>query len=51
MEGDRAVTCPVEIGERNGLEAEVLGGITAGERIVVYPSEAIAEGVKVTSRS
>jgi HlyD family secretion protein len=51
VEGDRAVTCPVEIGERNGLEAEVLGGITAGERIVVYPSEAIAEGVRVTSRS
>jgi HlyD family secretion protein len=51
VEEGRAVRRLVEIGQRNGLEAEVLGGLTAGERIVVYPSEAIADGVKVTPRS
>jgi HlyD family secretion protein len=51
IEGDRAVLQIVEIGQRNGLEAEVLKGLSAGDRIVVYPSEAIGDGVEVTPRS
>ena len=51
VENDKAVRCPVEVGQRNGLEAEVLGGLNPGERIVVYPSEAVSDGVKVTARS
>jgi len=50
VEEDRAVRQLVDIGERTGLEAQVLEGLTAGERIVVYPSEAIADGVQVTPR-
>jgi HlyD family secretion protein len=42
---------PVEIGERNGLEAEVRSGLEAGEQIVVYPSDAIRDGVKLIARS
>ena len=45
-----AVRTPVEIGQRSGLEAEVLSGLQQGEQIVVYPSDAIQNGVKVTSR-
>ena len=41
----------VEVGQRSGLEAEVLGGVSAGERIIVYPSDAIRDGVKVAPRS
>lgn len=41
----------VEVGQQNGLEAEIVKGLAAGERIVVYPSDAIADGVKVTARS
>jgi HlyD family secretion protein len=41
----------VEIGQRNGLEAEVLSGLSVGEQIVVYPSDAIADGVKLAPRS
>lgn len=51
VENDRAVRRIVDIGQRNGLEAEVLSGVAAGDRIVVYPSEALTEGVKVTARS
>ena len=51
VERGRAVRRLVEIGQRNGLEAEVLGGLEAGDRIVVYPSEALADGVKVAPRS
>jgi HlyD family secretion protein len=47
---DAAIRTPVEIGQRSGLEAEVLSGLQQGEQIVVYPSDAIQNGVKVTSR-
>jgi HlyD family secretion protein len=50
IEEDRAVRTLVEIGQRNGLEAEVLSGLQPGDRIVVYPSEAMADGVKVRAR-
>ena len=49
--GGRAVRQTIEVGQRNGLEAEVLSGLTAGDRIVVYPSEAMGDGVEVTARS
>ena len=41
----------VEIGRSSGLEAEVLNGLAAGDRIVVYPSDELANGVKVVPRS
>ena len=50
VDNERAVRRVVETGERNGLEAEITGGLSGGERIIVYPSDAIADGVKVTSR-
>ena len=45
-----AVRTPVEIGQRSGLEAEVLSGIQQGDQIVVYPSDAIQNGVRVSPR-
>ena len=40
----------VEIGRRTGLEAEILSGLSAGERIVVHPSDQVAEGVLLVAR-
>ena len=51
VEDDRAVRRIVQVGQRNGLEAEVTGGLSGNERIIVYPSDAVSEGVKVTPRS
>jgi HlyD family secretion protein len=51
VENGQAVRRLVEIGQRNGLEAEVLSGLAAGEQIVVYPSDSVREGVKVETRS
>jgi HlyD family secretion protein len=51
VDADTAMRRTVEIGGRNGLEAEVLAGVEAGDRIVVYPSEAIEHGVTVAPRS
>jgi HlyD family secretion protein len=48
---DSALLQLVEIGRSSGLEAEVLNGLAAGDRIVVYPSDEIANGVKVVPRS
>jgi HlyD family secretion protein len=50
VDSDRAVRQVVEVGARNGLEAEIISGLQPGERIVVYPSEAMADGVKVRAR-
>jgi HlyD family secretion protein len=41
----------VSIGHTNGLEAEVLSGVRAGERIVVRPSDRVVDGVRITERS
>lgn len=50
IDNDRAVRQLVEVGQRSGLEAEITAGLTAGQRIVVYPSDNIGDGVKVVSR-
>jgi HlyD family secretion protein len=51
VEDGRAVRRTVTIGQRNNLEAEVLSGIQDGKTIVVHPSDAIADGVRVAPRS
>ena len=50
VENGRAVRRLVKVGERNGLEAEIIGGLTEGERIIVFPSDAVSDGVAVTAR-
>jgi HlyD family secretion protein len=40
----------VEIGHRNGEEAEVISGLAAGERVIAYPSDTLAEGAAVVAR-
>jgi HlyD family secretion protein len=41
----------VQIGERNEEVAEVLSGLQAGEEVVVYPGESLADGVRVSTRA
>jgi HlyD family secretion protein len=43
----RAALRPVEIGQR-GLEAvEILAGLSAGDQVVLHPSDRLAEGVRI----
>ncbi len=51
VESGKAVLRPVEIGVRNGLEAQILSGLTEGERVVVHPSDAIREGIALEERT
>lgn len=50
VENDRAVARTVQTGQRGGLDAEITSGLSGGERIIVYPSDAVTEGVRVAAR-
>lgn len=41
----------VEVGQRNGREAQVLKGLTEGDQVIAYPNDQIESGVEVTPRS
>ena len=51
IEGGRARLRPVEVGPGNGLETEVIGGLTEGDRVVVYPGDGLTDGVRVRAMS
>jgi HlyD family secretion protein len=50
VDGGRARLTPVEVGHRNGLRAEIVSGLAAGERVILHPSDAVADGVRVEER-
>jgi HlyD family secretion protein len=50
IETGRAVLTPLETGRDNGETAQVLSGIAAGERVVLYPGEEIEHGVRIEVR-
>lgn len=50
FDGRRAELVPVEIGHNNGNEIEVLGGISAGDRVVLHPSDRIEDGTLIKPR-
>jgi HlyD family secretion protein len=41
----------IEIGKNNGLTAQVLDGLEAGEQVVLYPAAELTDGVKLTQRN
>jgi HlyD family secretion protein len=47
VEGGRARVSTVDVGHRNSLEAEVLGGIRDGAEVIVHPSNELKEGDRV----
>ena len=46
----RARTTLVSIGHRNAQLAEVLSGLSAGDRVVLHPSDRVEEGAAVAQR-
>jgi HlyD family secretion protein len=48
--GGRAELRRVEIGRRNGVMAEVVNGLASGERVVLHPSDRVADGVPIAPR-
>jgi len=49
-EGGKARRRIVEVGNTTSNSAEILSGLTEGERIVVYPGEGVDDGVRISSR-
>lgn len=48
--GTKAIRRSVQIGRNNGLEAQVLGGLDEGDRVVLHPSDKIYDGVMIAPR-
>ncbi len=46
----RAVRRAVEVGHTTATQAQVLTGLSSGERVVVYPGEGVEEGVRIVGR-
>jgi HlyD family secretion protein len=49
-EGGAARLRTVEVGQVNEALAEITGGLEPGERVVAYPSERVADGVRIAAR-
>lgn len=50
IEAGRAVLQQVEVGQRNGLQAQIVNGLNRGETVISYPSDTIRDGVRVRQR-
>lgn len=46
----RARRRAIRVGHRNQTEAEILGGITAGEEVILHPSNQLREGARVRAQ-
>ncbi len=46
----RAELTPVEIGRRTERRVQILDGLEPGERVVLYPTDAVADGVRLEPR-
>jgi HlyD family secretion protein len=49
-EDGRARLRSVSVGQRNGLTAELRSGVSAGDRVVLHPSDRIADGTRIEPR-
>ncbi|WP_372635351.1 efflux RND transporter periplasmic adaptor subunit [Fodinibius sp.] len=49
VQGGEAVRRTVEVGRQTGLSAQVLGGLSEGDEVIVHPGSDIEEGVEVES--
>jgi hypothetical protein len=50
VKGGRARTVLVRIGHRNALLAEVLSGLSPGDRVVLHPSDRVRDGAAISQR-
>lgn len=50
VDAGRARLRPIEIGRRNDSEVEVVRGLRAGEKVVLYPTDNVGDGVRVAAR-
>ncbi|MEI6494045.1 MAG: HlyD family efflux transporter periplasmic adaptor subunit [Verrucomicrobiota bacterium] len=49
--GGRATLTKVGIGHSNGISAEVMDGLSAGQKVILHPPDTVSDGVAVRPRS
>ncbi|MEJ2643833.1 MAG: HlyD family efflux transporter periplasmic adaptor subunit [Gammaproteobacteria bacterium] len=49
VDDGRAKLTTVDVGERNGLAAQVLKGLAKGRRVIIHPSDQVHDGVRVSA--
>jgi HlyD family secretion protein len=50
IDGNRASRREIELGQRNGLAAQIVAGLAAGEMVINHPSDAVEDGKSVRQR-
>jgi len=50
FENDQAKMRMIEVGQNNGIEAEVLDGLVPGDRVVLHPGDRVSEGAVIQER-
>jgi len=50
IDGNRASRREIEVGQRNGLNAQILAGLASGEMVINHPSDAVEDGRSVKQR-
>ena len=50
VESGKARLMQVEIGHSNGVAAEVKGGLSEGQQVILHPPDTIVDGGRVTPR-
>jgi HlyD family secretion protein len=51
VDGNRARLREVVVGGRNGEQAWIVAGLRAGERVILYPADAVGDGTRVLPRT
>ena len=51
LDGDRARMREVVVGGRNGEQAWIVSGLRAGDRVILYPGDAVSDGTRVEPRT
>ena len=51
LDSGRARLVPVQLGRRNGLEAQVVSGLEEGQEVVVHPGDTLEDGARVVARA
>jgi HlyD family secretion protein len=50
IDGNRASRREIKVGQRNGLNAQILAGVATGEMVINHPSDAVEDGRSVKQR-
>jgi HlyD family secretion protein len=50
IDGNRASRREIKVGQRNGLNAQILAGVATGEMVINHPSDSVEDGRSVKQR-